>query len=138
MDDKDNVEAMAKAINAEALAADVLIDRATQFRTHARIRFGIIMPSRKAAPTVPTHWRIANMFGVAFRRAEIEDARAWALAALAAGYRPCVAHRNGSGFVPADMERALNGEALRDPPPSFEALRQRVTAQGGPKWADAA
>jgi len=90
-------------------AADVLIDRATQFRSkRSRIHFGIVMPDRKTPPTVPHMWRRMNMFGVTFPRAELDEARAWAVAAITAGYRPYVMFRKGaSGFAPTEMLELL-------------------------------
>lgn len=53
-----------------------------------------------------------NMFGVTFPRADVEEARAWAVAAIAAGHTPCVMFRKGgSGTVPNEMLDLLETEA---------------------------
>jgi hypothetical protein len=89
-------------------AADVLINRATQFRNSRRIHFGIMVPNRNIPPKVQTTWQIKNMFGVTFPRKKIADARVWAIAALTAGYEPCIMFgKKASGFVPAEMLKLL-------------------------------
>ena len=48
------------------------------------------------------------MFGVTFPRKKIADARVWAIAALTAGYEPCIMFgKKASGFVPAEMLKLL-------------------------------
>ena len=88
-----------------AQAADILVARALERHRRRGIYFGMIQPNRDTPPTVPTTWRRKNIFGVTFPLSQVEEARAWAVAALEAGYRPFIfAGQGHAGFLPKEVD----------------------------------
>jgi hypothetical protein len=89
-------------------AAEILVARITDMPRCSRpryIRLSFLDDSRE--PTVPYHWRKMNMFGVTFQFAEADKARAWAVAAMQAGYKPHYGLSAGAFFGVAEMSDAL-------------------------------
>jgi len=107
---------------------DVLIGRALERRGRRRLYFGMIMPDRKTPPTVPTTWQRKNIFGVAYPLSEVEEAKAWAVSAIAAGYRPFIFSGQGhAGFLPKEVD-------LLNPRPAPYAGVATMSDRAGGPW----
>jgi hypothetical protein len=91
---KNAAESSARSLRFSVLSHPAQLDEAEKRLPLPQIN-KLLRERNRQPPPFPFHWKDKNKFGVTFARDQIEQAQAWVLTALMAGYVVFQSHRKG-------------------------------------------